>query len=204
MAVKYMIDYFYKFDYEVDVSDVPFDYELWVSSHDQSYRSDLISRIVSDDVSKPPYAALRSALEAHAFVYTLADKYDIRNLKVLAKEKFRDEAFYCTGSLETLHVFLKIVPFVYEHTAPGETGLRSCIVEAWREKASWINANLGDQNLRDLIERLPDLGTDLFTAMVDGHQPPSKRGGWRARRRGQPTGTSMRGGLVNSRGYLRP
>ncbi|KAF2164192.1 hypothetical protein M409DRAFT_56888 [Zasmidium cellare ATCC 36951] len=52
-----------------------------------------------------------------------------------SKEKFRDEAFYCTANLETLHLFLKVVPFVYEHTAPGETGLRSCIVEAWRERA---------------------------------------------------------------------
>ncbi|KAK4500020.1 hypothetical protein PRZ48_008206 [Zasmidium cellare] len=182
LAVKCMIEYFYKFDYKVGLGDVS-QHEalsyLWASG---DIASEYIGKVLSSTAPGPLDATPSSTLEVHAHVYTLADKYDIPHLKVLAKEKFREETLYCISDKALVYGFLKVVPYVYENTAPGDMGLRSCLVDAWRAEADFVNYHLSDENLRDLFERFPELGADLFTGQVNGHRAPSKKHNKRAGR----------------------
>ncbi|KAF2169001.1 hypothetical protein M409DRAFT_21012 [Zasmidium cellare ATCC 36951] len=160
-AVESMVQYFYKFDYAT----------AHIETADSIDPDVVLNNLTSSDATPCPDTQLSSDLQSHADIYTLADKYDIPGLKTLAKTKFESLACLLAASAASpsahlLADFLKVIPFVYTHTAPNEEGLRSSIVKAWRQAPEAISATLGDKRLRELVEKFPELGLDLVKGLL--------------------------------------
>lgn len=181
IAVKCMIQFFYKFDYEFERGDF---------AHHTDYNcsaSRVLDTLATRDPSQLPNDPIFSRLQGHANVYTLADKYDIPDLKTLAKQKFESLAQELTCSEtnpKALREFLLVVPYVYSHTAPNEKGLRTSVVSAWRLAPDKISETLGQNTLGELLENYQDLALDLITGLVDSDEA----GGRRVRRKYEPAG----------------
>ncbi|KAK4500017.1 hypothetical protein PRZ48_008203 [Zasmidium cellare] len=158
-AVKSMIEYFYRFTYDWKV----------VESGQCADQDTALDNFASSDAPRAPDQLPSSHLQHHADVYTLADKYDIPGLKVMAANRFESQACFFTGPSSTItsHVIdlLKVVPHVYTYTPPNEQGLRPTIVRAWRRVPDTISSTLGDERLRQLLEKFPDLATDLVKGL---------------------------------------
>lgn len=93
-------------------------------------------------------------LVTHARVYALAEKYGIKGLKELAREKFEimsNESWEESGYLEAMHE-------AYTSTIGSDRGLRNVVVQAFRRNP--------DLALRDEVQRVvqhtPPLAWDLY------------------------------------------
>ncbi|KAF2168998.1 hypothetical protein M409DRAFT_21009 [Zasmidium cellare ATCC 36951] len=179
--VRCMIEYFYHFNY------------IFV-------RSDFRGPHISDDqvalCGLPPSTGqdqgMPSEAQAHAYMYTLGEKYDIVGLKRLAKAKFEASAIcmlnYGIGKRSELDImyveddgdselgesgqlrpyekaFLDLIPYVYENTAPNEMGLRDSIVKAWGAASEGTKIFMPRQKWAELLEKYPELGVDMVMGL---------------------------------------
>lgn len=123
-AVSNLVAYLYYFDYSITPGDL---------------RLEKFDAPAEEDSGYEPTNYFPSRMYGHACMYTLAEKYDIPNLKKLAKKKFeecsQDRLNFAIHHLMYLSRFvddfMDVIPYVYANTAPNELGLRTSIVELW-------------------------------------------------------------------------
>ena len=96
--------------------------------------SKLIFYCYTTDYRVDPHTAL--AINFHAEMYAMAEKFDLKNLKNLAKRKFVT-ALHClepgfnvtTLGNETLTRVLGVIPLIYSTTLENDRGLRDLVVK---------------------------------------------------------------------------
>lgn len=124
---------------------------------------------LADEATSP----LPSLIQAHATIYTLAEKYDIPGLKPLAKANFTSTA---SNSLRwkshhgpqaaQMQAFYDVIPYIYTNTAPNEMGLRSSVVEVWGTARRFVHDAADRKTWHGLVDKFPELGTDMITGLV--------------------------------------
>ena len=95
--------------------------------------SKLICYCYTTDYRVDPHTAL--AINFHAGMYAMAEKFDLKNLKNLAKKKFVT-ALHClepgfnvaTLGDKTLTRVLEVIPLIYSTTLENDRGLRDLVV----------------------------------------------------------------------------
>lgn len=176
-----MIEYFYHFNY------------IFV-------RADFRGPHISDEqiglCEVPPRTGqdqgMPSEPQAHAYMYTLGEKYDVAGLKRLDKAKFEESAIcmlnYGIGKRSELDImyveddddselgesdqlrpyenaFLNVIPYVYENTAPNEMGLRDSIVKALGAASEGTKIFMPRQKWAELLEKYPELSVDMVMGL---------------------------------------
>ena len=154
-AVKRLLLYLYTLDYpEEDASDVlvsidpshPSD----VPSAGTVGESDLGTMTVSSDWATPSDSRMMN----NVLVYAIAEKYDISELKDLAKHKFRTQ----TSAAWPLDDFHAVTEAVFSTTPETDTGLRQIVMDICGEHSEDI--------LRDKESRLMFFENKAIAAVV--------------------------------------
>ncbi|KAI9772591.1 MAG: hypothetical protein M1839_002443 [Geoglossum umbratile] len=147
-TVKRMISYFYTLDYDDDVNTGD---EMVYTDNPYALDEDMLSTASSDALpdSQP-------ALFSTVRVYAIAEKYNIPELKVLSKDRFRSWAKDNWSHKD----FPAIVWEVFKSTPASDQGLRDIV--------SWIFAKhvseLLEKNDR-FFEGIQDIGTFWFSVL---------------------------------------
>lgn len=142
-----MIEYFYEFKYGKALDDFDFD------SRSESEPSNLY--------------------EAHAQVFSIADKYDIPGLKEIAIEQFR-ECFDASRSwAQDSADFLIATPFIYRHAPPNDRRLCREVLHCWQSGEWSTVAFSGREEFVQLLADVPDFAADLI-GMASGVEAGSQ------------------------------
>ncbi|KAK4500019.1 hypothetical protein PRZ48_008205 [Zasmidium cellare] len=162
-----MIDYFYRFNYYFTR-----DFYCNNDSEEEAASRECEPRTGQDE-------CMPSELHAHAYMYNLAEKYDIPGLKKLAKYKFATSADwllyrasdgwhrYEDEKVFTRHAkeFLDVIPYVYKNSAPNDTTLRESIVKVWRGRATELKDVVKKEQWAELLEKCPEMGVDMIMGL---------------------------------------
>ncbi len=104
----------------------------------------------------------------HANMYALGDRYDIEDLKNLAKEKFSN----ILDGHALNDTFFGAVDAVYSATLPSDRGLRDCI--ALKMRKNWIELR-GKDAFMEVVKCNGDIAIDLVdTWAASNDEPVSK------------------------------
>lgn len=136
-AVKLMIDFFYQFQYTAYVKTV----------------------CKGEDHATPA----PSTLQVHAWMFTIADKYEILDLKSYALKSFE----HVGNVFNAPEVLVGLVPYIYTESPLHDDGLRKAIVRMWAHRrhkhlTSAISKGAWEAILRDC----PAFGADLLEHMA--------------------------------------
>lgn len=113
----------------------------------------------------PDDVGVYEPLILNASMYALADRYDIGNLKTLAKEKFSD--LVRGHALDT--TFFGAVYVTYNSTLPSDRGLRDCIAPKMRKH--WIELRANDIFM-DVVKSNGDIAIDMVDTWAASNDKP--------------------------------
>ncbi|KAH0541720.1 hypothetical protein FGG08_003812 [Glutinoglossum americanum] len=94
-------------------------------------------------------------------VYSIADKYDVPALRLLAKEKFEE----AVGTCWNMDDFVHVIPEVYDSTPPTDRGLRDIVVKVTHEH---IKTLLEKKEFQYAIEETVGFAADIIRLMAGG------------------------------------
>ncbi|KAK5137609.1 hypothetical protein LTR08_007904 [Meristemomyces frigidus] len=138
-AVQLMVEFFHTFDYNAD----------------STY-------IHGNDTTKP------AVLVLHAMVFTIADKYEIpdlkthalRKLQAKANERVADYAEFASGPCAQL------VAYVYTHAPPHDDSLQRAAVGLWTRANNDLVHHTSKGDMERLVSEYPVFGADLIKQMA--------------------------------------
>ena len=122
-------------------------------------QEDVDAQLVLSLDDKERLASIHERMMNNVMVYAIADKYDIPELKDLAKEKFH-------GQIEEVwpHEDLSsVVKAVYQTTPTGDMGLRQIIIDACSAHFEDI---VKDEAIMETLMETADLATGLLVKSV--------------------------------------
>lgn len=167
-AVGRMVRYLYTMDYDegdnsyrvpssyntqnpnptMSVSDEPGDYQL--------------------TVSMPPITARAAAIFHNIMVYALAEKYDVQDLKDLAKEKFRSRSASHLWLYDDLFSALELI---YSITPSSDQGLRAIISKLCADKIDGSEGEiLANPRFREIISKDGSMAFDVLVQSQKKHE----------------------------------
>ena len=139
-AVKLMVDWFYNFEYTLTVDEV----KLWTS-----------------DAS----STTQSLTEIDSWMFTLADKYDVPNLKNFALSQARGVLLlkepdhfmsFATASL------LSATAHAFKNAPPTDNQLCTALVEAWLADDKRLLRHVKKGDLESVMAEVPEFASALI------------------------------------------
>lgn len=103
-----------------------------------------------------------TALLTHAQVYTLAEKYGIRSLKILAREKF-DQMSDNACDIDVLCLAIKEI---YTSTPDSDRGLRDKVCDIVESNAKLL---LSQPSFRALMLEVNEFTVEMLDVVVKAH-----------------------------------
>ncbi|KXS94488.1 hypothetical protein AC578_1713 [Pseudocercospora eumusae] len=161
VAVDRMIEFFYKFDYS---SDVP-------------TTETIAEEVKSDPEEEFATQKINSKVELHAWMYSIADKYEISDLKKLSFTKFTKElqaSKLTRGDVELL------VNLIYS-TLPlpeSDTALRDAVVERWIYILGTSQKKVDADELNAISRGNPVFGADVMRRLINSFANVSYKCAW--------------------------
>jgi len=108
---------------------------------------------------------IANSLLGNVHVYSIADKYDMPELKELAKKKFLDQVH----NLPSTILYPEIIRLIYEPTPSSDRGLRDAASQTFGVE---IRTFMDDPTFSDVLKEIGDFGYDLLRESLksDGDQ----------------------------------
>ena len=167
-----MFCYLYTLDYDDGDSELAAPQQAATEHHDPKSNSTQAVGLAltqpsetqpSDEASNPgpddKATALHDKVMSNAYVYAIAEKYEILALKELAKAKF--QTLSCTN--EKIFSSPTIIDTVFGTTPEMDWGLRSIVIEICAKR---VDAMLTDTALYDKINEHGDLGLGILCEVI--------------------------------------
>jgi len=151
-----MLVYLYTSDYCDE--DYPIPLEV-VDSPEEEERSVTSPKSVSGEQDEISAEADDSSMLNNVLVYAIAEKYNIKELKQLAKAKFEDQA----GSLLSMREFPEIIRELYNSTPSSDRGLRDIVCQVCAAQGRLIVDN---PDLNATIVDNGEFGLDLLREVL--------------------------------------
>ncbi len=121
------------------------------------------------DLPEDPIEA--TPLTFHATMYSMAEKYEIRALKLLAKEKF-ERALKHTRNWSYDGLF-DAIPLIYSATPEQDRGLRDLVVAAANANARTLKHN---EEFQEVLKEVNDFTLDLLGVVWKAEDDIDKAG----------------------------
>lgn len=118
------------------------------------------------DVNEP---GMPPILLIDAWMWVIADKYDVPDLKAYALSSFESEAAdMSSGSTSyTKDVFITVVPYIYSNTPPNDDSLRRATIRMWRHCGySAVGCAVKGPEWKDLLGEYPAFASDMIEYLV--------------------------------------
>lgn len=151
------IEYFYKFDYSDDVSAV-----------NQSHKSpaSVVSRgpiadVVAGSITEFP-------IQLHAHVYAIADKYEVPDLKSIARDKFREELAKNMDSTKIMGAAIAALYLEIE-LPDSDRKLKDLLAIAWIIPGKRRVTELHTDCLKYVLMAVPDFLFDVQNLLLQGY-----------------------------------
>ncbi len=112
-------------------------------------------RQLEPDSSVPQVDETGDQLLKHARVYTLAEKFEVPQLKALASSKI-----HCVNS--TAKGEIAYARYVYAYTTPDDTAVRTPITKFWAARSHTLRAEAEDE-FKSLCLEFPQFGYDVLS-----------------------------------------
>lgn len=185
-AVDCMIQYFYKFDYEYTLAPTPAaisysDSEAPLLEYEESTEPPKKKTKVSHDnadlekaVATPAAPVDTNArepsfpIQLHAWVYAVADKYDVPGLKELAFQKFKQAGISALGNKAQL---LAAASTLYNHIMLPEkdVALLDVLMDMWvLATGSLYNTMTQQEDFVELVDISPCFAADYMRRLMSG------------------------------------
>ncbi|KAF7188230.1 hypothetical protein HII31_10515 [Pseudocercospora fuligena] len=144
VAVDRMIEFFYKFDYS---SDIP-------------KAEETTQEVKTDPEEEFATQNIETELELHAWMYAIADKYEISDLKKLALAKFRADL---RTQKRTRAEFELAITLIYSVLPLPESDftLRQEVVDEWILIVTAAPDGIGRSDVAALSRKLPSFAADV-------------------------------------------
>lgn len=152
-TVRRMLTYLYTLDYDDQGDSGSISHYMLGPSTDVD--TNIVKLRIEETNESSPYAQLTNNIA----VYAIAGKYDIPELKVLAKSKFRS----LISGQDLTAIIPPIITTVYETTASSDPGLRDVAVEFCTAR---IQAIIGADDMSSMLKEHGELGLGIATRLV--------------------------------------
>ncbi|PKS10129.1 hypothetical protein jhhlp_001879 [Lomentospora prolificans] len=116
-------------------------------------------RTLEDDPSLPDVDDDGSQLLRHARIYTLAEKFNVPQLKQLATSKI-----HCINS--TAKGEIAYARYVYGYTTANDTAVRAPIAKLWATRSHTLRSE-AEEEFKALCLEFPQFGYDVLTRVLD-------------------------------------
>lgn len=139
------------------------------------YTSDYVDKWKASEPKDEDFWPLSTPLVINAHMYSLADKYDVPDLKVLALEKFMKGlvASYKCGKDMVAAAFTLTVDI---SLPDSDTALYDVFVDAWLLGGRELFADISSTAFEEIIHAAPWLSVALTTRALQGINPTGLRG----------------------------
>ena len=188
IAVKLAVDFMYSFEYACDVDGYSQTILPFIASDRIIAAAREANREAHVDPSVTPSElgylnSTIAGLECHLLMHTLADAYVMPDLQRYAQREVeikltrlvylvmgeidirrrapspRPTFVECRGALDA---WFAVVEYIYGHASPITPGLRKSLFWTWNSLSTYQKQEFGRERWAELVERFPDLATDLI------------------------------------------
>lgn len=104
-------------------------------------------------------------LQVNAFVYAIAEKYDIMDLKALVLEKFKQHA-----DVTDADAMLRAAWTIYKdiQLPENDRSLHNLILDMWLLGGKPLVVNMGDHNLESYMVGIPEFMARVYSRLMRG------------------------------------
>jgi len=106
-----------------------------------------------------------TSIQINAYVYAMADKYEVPDLQALALRKFKTAACDLNGAEDSHLLLQRAIYTVFRHVqlSHSDTTLKDILVSLWTIGGSELNKRIGPEGITELVGEVPEFAQYVFS-----------------------------------------